>query len=156
FDGTIERELRSLLSVDPAPGFQARVRERIDHEPQPCGWSFPWIFAAAGAAAAVIATVFVFLPRGGQVQQPATRTEVAGTASPQQATAPAVSASVPPESLRPHRRTSKAARPEPQLIIAANEARALRRLLFGEVNVLPSRFEPQVREFQIPETAVEP
>jgi hypothetical protein len=50
----------------------------------------------------------------------------------------------------------KVPRPEPQLIIAADEASTMRRLLSGEVKELPSRFEPQVREFQIPETVVEP
>ena len=150
-----EQELRNLLSVEPAPGFQARVRERIDREREPRRWSFPGVFAAAGVAAAVVAAVFVFVPRGGKVQQPPARTEVAGTASPQE-TVPVISASVPAESRWPHRRAAKAARPEPQLIIAANEASALRRLLSGEVNVLPARFEPQIREFQIPEAAVEP
>src|SRR6185369_3259888 len=103
-------------------------------------WSFPALFAAAAVVVAVVATVFVFVPRGGKIQQPPATAEVAGTTSPQ-ATAPAIRASAPPESPRPHRRASKMVRAEPQLIIAANEASALRRLLSGEVNELPARFE---------------
>jgi hypothetical protein len=153
FDETVGRELRDLLSVDPAPGFKARVKARVDSEPQPRAWSFPAIFAAAGVIAALIAAVVVFQPRGREiprkisnVQQRPVRTE---------APLPMV-ASSQRELPLPHRRVSKAARPEPQLIIAPNEASALRRLLSGEVKELPSPFEPQVREFHIRETVVEP
>jgi hypothetical protein len=155
FDGTVGRELRDLLSVDPAPGFKTRVRERIDGEPQPGGWNYPGIFATAGVIAAVVVAFFVFQSRGRNIQQGPGRAEVAGTTSQEAARVP-IAASPPRESPLPHHRASKAARPEPQLIIAANEASALRRLLSGEVNELPGRFEPQVREFGITEAVVEP
>jgi hypothetical protein len=155
FDGTVGRELRDLLSVEPRPGFKTRVRERIDAEPQRRAWSFPGIFVAAGVIGALVAAVLVFQPRGRNVQQERGRAEVPGTTSPEAAPLP-IAASPPRGLPLPHHRASKAARPEPQLIIAANEASALRRLLSGEVNELPGRFEPQVREFQIPEPVVAP
>ena len=150
FDDSVGRELRELVSVDPAPGFTARIRERIDSEPQPRRWSFPRMFAVAGAiAAALVAAVFVFQPRGHEisnVQQETARPEAPlPIAAPSPRKAPLVDHLI-----------LKVARPEPQLMIAANEAIALRRLLSGEVKELPSRFEPQVREFQIPDAIVEP
>jgi hypothetical protein len=41
-------------------------------------------------------------------------------------------------------------------MIAPDEARALRRLLNGELTELPQPFQPDVKQFQIPETSVEP
>jgi hypothetical protein len=45
---------------------------------------------------------------------------------------------------------------EPQLMIGPNEASALRRLLNGELTELPRPFQPEVKQFQTPETIVEP
>jgi hypothetical protein len=153
FDRIAGRELRDLLSVDPAPGFKTRVRERIAGEPQPRGWSYPGIFAIAGVIAAVVGAVVILQPRGREIPREITdvRQEPARTEAPLPIAAPP-----PRQSPLPHQRASKPARPEPQLIIAANEASALRRLLSGEVKELPSRFEPQVLEFKIPEPVVEP
>jgi hypothetical protein len=55
-----------------------------------------------------------------------------------------------------HHRVAKAAKSEPQLIIAANEASAMRRLLNGEITELPPLFQLEVKEFRTPETVVEP
>src|SRR6516225_8067192 len=122
FDETVGRELRDLLSVDPAPGFTARIRERIDNEPQPRRWSLPRMFAAAAVmAAALVAAVFVFQPRG---------REIRNIARPARTEAPLpIPASQPRKSPLVDHLILKVARPEPQLIIAANEASALRRLL---------------------------
>lgn len=48
----LDRELASLLSVEPSPEFRARVRARIASEPLPRPWYLQWRVAAAGAAAA--------------------------------------------------------------------------------------------------------
>ena len=53
-------------------------------------------------------------------------------------------------------RVAKAVKSEPQLIIAVNEASAMRRLLSGEITELPPLFQPEVKEFRTPETVVEP
>ena len=56
-DQALDRELQSILAVDPSPEFVARVRTRIASEPQrSAAWSM-WMFAAAAAAVVAIAVV---------------------------------------------------------------------------------------------------
>jgi hypothetical protein len=55
-----------------------------------------------------------------------------------------------------HHRVAKTAKSEPQLIVAANEASAMRRLLSGEITELPPLFQPKVKEFRTAETVIEP
>ena len=56
-DRALDRELQSILAVDPSPEFVARVRTRIASEPQrSAAWSM-WMFAAAAAAVVAIAVV---------------------------------------------------------------------------------------------------
>ena len=152
---SIERELRNLLCVDPPRGFEDRVRARVRREPQAFSWNFRWTLAAAAAVAAIVVGVLVCQP------QRATKPEVAVTASlprvpptvvepaptPKKPTAPAVAHPL---------RVAKAAKSEPQLIIAANEASAMRRLLSGEITELPPLFQPEVKEFRTLEIVVEP
>ena len=147
---SIERELRNLLSVDPSPGFEDRVRARVRREPQAFSWNFRWTLAAAAPVAAIVVAVLVCQPPR------ATKPEVAVTAS-----LPMVPPTVverPPAKFRvsAHHRVAQAAKSEPQLIIAANEASAMRRLLSGEITELPPLFQPEVKEFRTPEIVVEP
>ena len=58
-DPTLEREIESLLAVDPSPEFLARVRTRIAQDSPPSPWRWNWGFALIGAAAAVLLAVFV-------------------------------------------------------------------------------------------------
>jgi len=147
----IERELRDLLSVDPLPGFEERVRARVRREPKLFSWNFRLMFAAAAVAAAIIAAVLVFQP------QRASKPEVAVTASGAVAPSPIVEPEPQPKlpAVR-HHRVTKAVRAEHQLIIAANEASAIRRLLSGEITELPPPFRPDVKEFEIRETVIAP
>ena len=56
-DRALDRELQSILAVDPSPELVARVRTRIASEPQrSAAWSM-WMFAAAAAAVVAIAVV---------------------------------------------------------------------------------------------------
>jgi len=55
----LDRELASLLSVDPSPEFRARVRARIAGEPLPRPWYLQWRAAAGAAAAAFVAGVAI-------------------------------------------------------------------------------------------------
>ena len=56
-DRALDRELQSILAVDPSPEFAARVRTRIASEPQrSAAWSM-WMFAAAATAVVAIAVV---------------------------------------------------------------------------------------------------
>jgi len=55
-DAALDRELQSILAVDPSPAFDARVRARIASEPRrSTSWTPAWIFAGAAAAAAIVA-----------------------------------------------------------------------------------------------------
>jgi len=53
----IDRELASLLSVEPSAEFRARVRARIASEPLPRPWYLQWRVAAAVAAVAAAVSV---------------------------------------------------------------------------------------------------
>src|SRR5439155_4122136 len=71
----VDRELQSLLAVDPSPEFVARVRTRIANEPEPSQssvgglqlptwwWSWKSIAAPILAAAVIIIAVLVSRPR---------------------------------------------------------------------------------------------
>lgn len=157
FEERIGRELRDLLSVDPSPGFGARVRARVAREPERVLWNFRWTLAAAGFAASIVAAILVFLPRGGNIPHHPAKTDLVATASsPASASPAAESLDRPVKAPRPHRRISKAAKAEPQLLIAADETSAMRRLFNSEVGELPRPFEPQVEEFQTSEIDIEP
>jgi hypothetical protein len=148
---SIERELRDLLSVDPLPGFEERVRARVRRERKVFSWNFRLISGAAAVVAAIIAAVLVFQP------QRASKPAVTVTTSAAVAPSPIVEPEPQPRLPAAHRhRVTKVVRPEPQLIIAANEASAMRRLLSGEITELPPLFHPDVKELQIAEPVVEP
>src|SRR5262249_39626630 len=72
-DADVDRELRSLLAVDPSPEFVARVRMRIANKPEPSqssiaglqlrtasAWWWPWKFVAAPILAAIVILIAVF------------------------------------------------------------------------------------------------
>jgi len=148
---SIDHELRDLLSVDPLPGFDERVRARVRRERKVFSWNFRWISAAAAIVAVIIAAVLVFRP------QRASKPEVAVMASGAVPPSPIVEPKPRPKlPAAHHHRVTQAVRAEPQLIIAANEASAMRRLLSGEITELPPLFQPDVKNLQTRETVVEP
>jgi len=53
-DAALERDLESLLAVDPSPEFLARVRTRVAEEPASASRRFRWHVAAAVAAVAIV------------------------------------------------------------------------------------------------------
>jgi hypothetical protein len=146
---SIEGELRNLLYVDPSPGFQDRVRAHAYRQPK-VFWNFRWAIAAAAVVATVVAAVLVFRPQRGA------NTEVAVTVSRSSTPTPAVKSSPQPELTSAHHRGAKPARAEPQLIIAAGEASAMRRLFSGEITELSPLYQPEVKQFQTPETVIVP
>jgi hypothetical protein len=154
FEEGIGRELRNLLSVDPPPGFVARVRVRVGREPERVLWNSRWTLVAAGLVASIFAALLVFLPRGTITPRRAT-TDLAATSSIPASASPAVE-SLPVQAREPHRRVSKTAKAEQQLLTAADETSALHRLLNREVGELPRPFEPEVEEFQTREIDVVP
>ena len=125
---TIEQELRAALNVEPSPGFVARVRTRIAHQPQPSGWRIWWL-AAPAAAAAVVMLAALFVSR------PATVVDSEGARLLESRTLPAV---VAPNIATPKLQVNEPAtpqvaraKPESEVVIDRAEANALRRLVFG-------------------------
>jgi len=55
----LDRELASLLSVEPSPEFRARVRVRIAGEPAPRAWLARWRTVAAGVAVLSVVAALV-------------------------------------------------------------------------------------------------
>jgi hypothetical protein len=132
-DETLDRELQTLMAVDPSPGFRARVLERAGAEPARGGWSLRWTLAVVGAAA--VAVLALVLPS--RLAPPVSAPELAAHhLSLPLAVGPAVT---------PARREMTIALPQPaaattpsisagagaQVIVYAPEAAAWRRLLSG-------------------------
>jgi hypothetical protein len=151
-DAAVDREICRALAVDPSPEFLASVRTRIASEPEPVAWRLSWVLAApAVVAVTVVAIVAVsrWPPASTHAPAPLTaRTFVGATAlvSPPLTSAQAVR---PVVAGRP--RTAHVTR-ESEVLIAADEARALRALIAGvregrivltpELNAVPATSEP--------------
>ena len=141
YDAPIEQlikdEIDRALAVEPSPAFLARVRERIAREPMAPAWNYLTMSAAVAAAMLAIATVVgVITLNRDHVSPPSERSPIKVEARAGASTRPAQeSASAP---LASHvdsrssvsRRMPPAApsrvRPEPEVLVAANDAEALR------------------------------
>ena len=159
-DASLDREIESLLAVDPSPEFVARVRTRVAQEPWPGSWRMSWMFAAAGVVAVVIVTMVVW-PSG----EPTTPN---GAPQPTPRAAQAVEMGTAQPSLRAPQPTSKLARARagavtaapnrraeidlPEVLIAENEARTFARLL---TSLRQDGFEAAVPELPNPDTPLE-
>jgi hypothetical protein len=62
-DALLDREIESLLAVEPSPEFVARVRTRVAQEPEQGRWRSVWMFAVAGTVAVVIVAVIAWPSR---------------------------------------------------------------------------------------------
>jgi hypothetical protein len=149
-DASFEREIESLLALEPSPEFVARVRARVGHEPEPGRWRTSWMFAVAGAVAVVIVVVIAW-PSGEPA--PAIETQAQGprvavaseTVTPQPslpATQPVASQTATP------RVVAAAASPDraididlPEVVIAENEVRTFASLV---ASLRQSRFDAAV------------
>jgi negative regulator of sigma E activity len=133
-DATLDRDLESVLAVDPSPGFVTRVRTRVQSE-RDASWSaLQWGFVAAAAAIAVVVAVVVGTsrPNRSQIAQEAPVVQKAPVAHE-----PPVAQDFSPAPTAPKRAVATSTRQsvsrhEPDVIFAADEARALRRL-FADV-----------------------
>ena len=59
-ESSLDREIESMMAVEPSPQFVARVRARVAQEPEPGRWRASWLFAPAGAVAIVIVAVIAW------------------------------------------------------------------------------------------------
>ena len=131
----LDGEIRAALDVDPSPEFLARVRTGIASEPRQAAWRWPWMFAAAGAMATLIAIAIVVSgPHEVSSVLPADRMPLqARTVAPFSQIVPVASGfsrterSAEAFALRPASHQP----PEPEVLIDPRESMALRRLIAG-------------------------
>jgi hypothetical protein len=136
----LESELRRALAVDPSPEFLARIRTRVAAEPvhSRFAWTVisPIVFAIAVVA---VATVFLRRPpaptgeRATSVLAARTIATTPLTAAPSAPSriATIASSSQSSETARHVRSMPATHVTEPEVLIAADEAEALRRLILG-------------------------
>ena len=142
-ESAIDREIEIALAVDPSPEFVARVRARVASGPAPSRWGLPSMFAAAGVVAMIV-LIAVAVFRSDQQRNPAsvTASVVASVPTADITLAPLAPAVAQPAiASAPSRRRSTSAasgagRPvrsaiDAEVLISADEARALRRLFAG-------------------------
>jgi hypothetical protein len=152
-DAALAREIEAALKVDPSPEFVARVRTRIAAEPAPSVWSF-WRMVSVAAAAAVVIVLAVltvqmrgtpsfdpFDPRdpryeersAGPAVRPTAEVRVAPTEPPRDRIPQVVARGQAKPASRTRSTTAQRTRPpqEPEVLVSAAEAAALRELLIG-------------------------
>ena len=142
-DAALDRDLEAALTVDPSPEFVARVRTRVQRERDAASSPWRWRIAAAVAVAAMMALVVARSrqdrARIAQDENPARRPPAVAQAAPDPHLGPVAEDNTAGEAYAPAPtrafRTSAARRSrpnavvsEPELLIAADEARALRQL----------------------------
>ncbi len=129
-DGTIEGELQALLAVAPSAEFVARVRTRIADDPVRRAWWFPRALVVAAAAAVVIAAIVV---RRQVSEAPATERSAEAVALLNTRPLPPIQPFLPLRPVLPHQPAppvpASQPRGEPEILIDAREASALRSLI---------------------------
>jgi hypothetical protein len=135
-DALLEREIAEALRVEPSREFVARVRCAIAAGPAPGRWQFPWTWAAAVGLAAVVVVVTAGVVRRAGPDRPLAPDPPQLAAAAVVPTPPDVTVPGPVD--RPVRRAPRPATvdragpaAEPDVLIAREEAAALKRLLQG-------------------------
>jgi len=154
----IDGEIRRALTVDPSPDFLARVRTRIAEEPVLGSRRLSWVVVAPAVfAVALVAIVAIVQRTPARSKAPAVLTARSSIGAV--GTMPAVEsvyarhardAGTRFEQLAP---TPEGRRREPEVLIAADEAKALRQLILG---VREGRIDLARVLEATPITAVEP
>jgi hypothetical protein len=163
-DVALDRELEAALAVDSSPEFVARVRMRVQRERDAASSPWPWRIAAAIAFVAVIALVVGMSRQDRRVARDESLAQRQPTVAPgaqdvgpgpvaQGSAAGQAFTPAPPAASRKSagkRRRPGAAVSEPELLIAADEARALRQLF---ANVRKGRIDLSSLQEGAPATA---
>jgi len=130
----IDGEIRRALAVDPSPEFLARVRTHIASEPVP-GRRFPWMVVAPAVFAMALLAIVLIVRR---TSAPAPALLTARFPVGAVGTMPAVESVYARHARDAGTRFEELAAPkaegrrrEPEVLIAADEAKALRQLILG-------------------------
>jgi hypothetical protein len=136
-DAALDREIESLLAVDPSPEFVARIRARVADQPVASGWRWQLPMAAAVAVTAIVVAIVMWRPTatGPSVVAPV---QEAGLAHPAPPSLSAV-AQAPKDSPRvavrrdvervARQRVATPAAPLPEVLIPENEKRGFQLFL---------------------------
>ena len=181
-DAALDRDLQAMLDVAASPALVARVRTRIANEPSPAPqWFGLWTIVSSAVAVAAVAIVAVAIGRGARTGEPSglraldsrsaafspwTAPDLNGRALARSAGSEAARAGGPPTPAV--RRLPAHARAEPEILVDAREAAALRALIAGTRDgridlaavasaSTPSVMElPAVTDIEIPAIAIDP
>lgn len=166
-DAALDGEIRRALAVDPSPEFLARVRTRIAEEPAPRGRGLSWVVVAPAVFALALLTIVALWQRP-PAQSPLTAPALL-TARPLGSTAPVsppavASSSAVAQAFRPAiaglKPRATGVKDEPEVLIAADEVRALQQLIFnvqeGRIALPPALATSPVDEIVIDPIAVAP
>jgi hypothetical protein len=180
-DAALDSELQAMLGVDPSPEFVARVRTRIADQPSPSSsWFGAWSIAASIAVAVAAAMVVLVLSRDASNGAPSERPVLDSRTAIRPAwPMPDLTGLVLGGSDRPAPRAGRSrtaarqeptapARAEPEILVDAREAAALRALIFGaqqgRIDLAPMLAAstpavmelPPVVDIAIPDITIEP
>ncbi len=135
-DALLEQELSRALTVEPSPAFLPRVRSAVAAAPAPARWQLSLVWSVGASAAAMV--VVVVLMRVAAPQRPNVPAPPPTAAVPLMPPTVAPALRLPATAGVPDRRPPASdtarvrTRPlEPELLIPAEEAAALKRLMRG-------------------------
>jgi len=128
---SLDREIEAMLAVDPSHNFVSRVRARIADTPV-SNWTMGWTSLAAGSVVVAVAVAVAVSGTHDNVQPealaPVARTSMqVDSPSDDLPVRPPLNSAKSPERHKP--RVSKAAFPEPELLINPEDAAAIRQFL---------------------------
>jgi hypothetical protein len=176
-DSMLEREIEGLLSVDAAPDFRARVRQRLAQEPPLRAsrppWDLVWHLMPAAGACAAIAAVIVLRVGSPSPQAPGLEARpigqfIYGTLAPSVAAPSVARIVVRAAAAAPRRAGAVVPLLQMEMVIHAPEAAAWRRLLgtihSGAIDLSSSLTRaadhstslPASDEFVLPRIVIEP
>jgi hypothetical protein len=154
----VDRELKSALTVDPSPDFEARVLRRVGSDrPSPRPAYFAWL--AAAASVIIAAGMFSVVRRTPAVVEPQPTPQTAVNPAPALSRLPM--AAPPKPTLRPQPQRTETIRAsrsaprstEPEVIVPADRLDAVRRLVRA---VNEGRLEPPTEPLQEPSLSPAP
>lgn len=159
-DASLDREIESMMEVEPSPEFLARVRTRVAKEPEPSRWRSSWTLAIAGGVTVVIVALIAWPSR-----EPASSSgePVRGLRTGAVETLTPLASSTAPQPVRRQparaRASAVAASPDraieidlPEVVIAENEAKTFAALV---ASIRQSRFDAVVPAAPNPDTPLE-
>ncbi len=169
--GEIDREIESMMRVEPSVEYLTRIRTRIALEPPPVAELPRWLAPAGGIVAAAIIGMLAFSQSFRTAHLPGDAGRLASVSRPvppTPASAPTIQGRPVPHVVLKHgptatrrayshgRRTTRPAPAGEDVLIAQDEARALRRFIVraGSGEVRMARANPQYPGFE-PEPIVD-